>query len=155
MGELKLVRINRVQLSGRVTRDLTIRYSPDGTPVVTFTVAFNRWVKADDGNWREIPGFINVLASGRLAERCGEHLKKGSPLYLEGRLQSRRYESRDGQPHNVVEIRAEAVQFLERDPHPEDEHASHEPAKGFRPKKSDVAEEGDLFPEAVEGEKEE
>jgi single-strand DNA-binding protein len=155
MGELKLVRINRVQISGRVTRDVVVRYSPDGTAVVTFTVAFNRWVKSDDGGWREIPGFIGVLTSGRLAERCGEHLKKGSPVYLEGRLQSRRYETRDGQSHNVIEIRAETVQFLERDPHPEDEQPGHETARGQQSKKPATAEEGNLFPETEKREEEE
>jgi single-strand DNA-binding protein len=154
MGELKLVRINRVQISGRVTREVTVRYSPDGTPVVTFTVAFNRWVRSDDGNWREIPGFIGVLTSGRLAERCGDHIKKGSPVYLEGRLQSRHYETRDGQSHNVIEIRAERIQFLEREPHPEDEQPGHEPVRNQQLNKPDAAEEGDLFPEAAEKEEE-
>ena len=150
MGELKLVRINRVQLSGRVTRDLTVRYAPGGTPVATFTIAFNRWVKDESDNWKEIPGFVGVLVSGRLAERCGEHLHKGSPVYVEGRLQSRRYEDRDGRGRSVIEIRADQVQFLEKEPHPSEEEPSFEfpPAKRTQ---SATAEEGELFsPDEIE-----
>src|SRR5512137_1823891 len=116
MSDLRLVRINRVQLSGRVTRDLTLRYAPDGTAVVTFSVAFNRWLRGEDGRWREIPGFIGVLVAGRLAERCREQLRKGSAVYLEGRLQDRRYQAGDGRTRSVIEIRADHVQFLEREP---------------------------------------
>ena len=145
MGDLKLVRINRVQLSGRVTRDLITRYAPGGTPVVTFSLAFNRWVKNEDGSWKEIPSFINILASGRLAERCGEHLHKGSPVYLEGRLQSRKYKTRDGKSQSVIEIRAEAIQFLERDETPEEVQPHIEPPRSGKSKQPEVH-EGELFP---------
>lgn len=150
MGEVRLVRVNRAQLSGRATRDLTVRYAPDGTPVVTFTVAFNRWVKGEDGGWHEIPGFIGVLASGRLAERCGQHLHKGSALYVEGRLQDRRYRGKDGRTHSLIEIRADQVQFLEREPEAGEEPDDAAPFEG-RPASGRVeAEEGELFPELPE-----
>jgi single-strand DNA-binding protein len=143
MTELRLVRINRVQLSGRVVQDFAVRYAPDNTPVVAFRLAFNRWVK-QDGRWQEIPSFIGVLAAGKLAERCAEHLHKGSAVYLEGRLQSRSYRPGSGTPRTVVEIRADQVQFLEREAAPEEaENAgSHETHGGpSRP------EEGELFPD--------
>lgn len=150
MGEVRLVRVNRAQLSGRATRDLTVRYAPDGTPVVTFTVAFNRWVKGEDGGWQEIPGFIGVLASGRLAERCGQHLHKGSALYVEGRLQDRRYRGKDGRTHSLIEIRADQVQFLERELEAGEEPDDAAPFEG-RPASGRVeAEEGELFPELPE-----
>jgi single-strand DNA-binding protein len=150
VGEVRLVRVNRAQLSGRATRDLTVRYAPDGTPVVTFTVAFNRWVKGEDGGWQEIPGFIGVLASGRLAERCGQHLHKGSALYVEGRLQDRRYRGKDGRTHSLIEIRADQVQFLEREPEAGEEPDDAAPFEG-RPASGRVeAEEGELFPELPE-----
>ena len=79
-----------------------------------FTVAFNRPVKNGDGTWSEVAGFVNVLASHRLAEQCAERLHKGSALYLEGRLQSRKYEVRSGQTRSVLEIKADQVQFLDR-----------------------------------------
>ncbi len=145
MTEIRLVRVNRVQLSGRVTRDLTLRYAPDGTPVVTFTVAFNRWLRNEDGHWQEIPGFIGVLVSGRLAERCRDHLHKGSALYLEGRLQDRRYRSSDGRTRSLIEIRADHVQFLEREPAAGEESDEMMPFEGRHAG-------GHLETEAFEGE---
>jgi len=150
MSEMRLVRINRVQLSGRVTRDLTLRYAPDGTPVVTFTVAFNRWVKGEDGGWQEIPGFIGALASGRLAQRCAEHLHKGSALYLEGRLQDRRYRGKDGRTHSLIEIRADQVQFLEREPEAGEEPDESAPFEARPAAGQPEAAVGELFPEVSE-----
>jgi single-strand DNA-binding protein len=145
--ELKLPRINRVQLSGRATRDVVLRFAPDGTPVATFTVAFNRYVK-DAAGWREIPGFIGAVVSGGLAERCAERLHRGSALYLEGRLQTRRFRANDGRTRNVIEIRADAVQFLERDAgDPEDDATAAETSGGARGQ-----DEGELFPDS-EGER--
>jgi single-strand DNA-binding protein len=150
MGEIRLVRVNRVQLSGRVTRDVTLRYAPDGTPVVTFTLAFNRWVKGEDGSWQEIPGFLGVLASGRLAQRCGQHLHKGSAVYVEGRLQDRRYKGKDGRTHNLIEIRADQVQFLEREPEAGEESDEAAPFEGRHPAAHAEAAEGELFPGSPE-----
>jgi single-strand DNA-binding protein len=112
--DLKLPRINRVMLAGRVTRDFTLRYTASGVPVAMFSVAFNRSVRGADGHWTEVPGFINVLVSHRLAELCAEHLKKGSAVYLEGRLQTRKFEARGGASRSVLEIKADQVQFLDR-----------------------------------------
>ena len=114
MTDLKLPRINRVMLAGRVTRDFSLRYTAAGVPVAMFTLAFNRSVKDADGHWTEVPGFVNVLVSHALAERCAEHLKKGSAAYLEGRLQSRKFEGRGGASRSVLEIKADQVQFLDR-----------------------------------------
>ena len=142
MSDLRLVRVNRVQISGRVVQDFALRYAPDNTPVAAFRMAFNRWIKQPDGRWQEISSFIGVLAAGRLAERCAEHLHKGSAVYLEGRLQSRSYKLADGRPRSVIEIRADQVQFLERDSGPEEgtpeQHEAHAAAK---------PEEGELFPD--------
>ena len=114
MSDLRLPRVNRVLLAGRVTRDFTLRYTLSQVPVAMFTVAFNRPVKNADGSWSDVAGFVNVLTSGGLAERCAERLHKGSALYLEGRLQSRKYEVRGGQTRSVLEIKADQVQFLDR-----------------------------------------
>jgi single-strand DNA-binding protein len=114
MSDLKLPRVNRVLLAGRVTRDFALRYTVSQVPVVMFTVAFNRPVKNEDGTWSEVAGFVNVLASHRLAEQCAERLHKGSALFVEGRLQSRKYEVRSGQTRSVLEIKADQVQFLDR-----------------------------------------
>jgi single-strand DNA-binding protein len=146
MAGLRLARINRVQLSGRVTRDLTLRYAPDGTAVVTFQVAFNRWVKAGEA-WRQVPGFIGVLATGRLAERCAERLRKGSALYVEGRLQERRFAAQDGGARSLIEIRADEVQFLERESEGEGEAGDDRSHEGRRGSARADQETGELFPE--------
>ena len=114
VSDLKLPRVNRVMLAGRLTRDFTLRYTAGEVPVAMFTVAFNRPVKAANGEWSEVPGFVNVLVSHRLAELCATHLKKGSAVYLEGRLQTRKYEGKGGVSRSVLEIKADQVQFLDR-----------------------------------------
>ena len=114
MSDLKLPRVNRVMIAGRVTRDFILRYTSTEVPVAMFTVAFNRPVKAANGEWSEVPGFVNVLVSHRLAELCAGHLKKGSAVYLEGRLQSRKFEGKGGVSRTVLEIKADQVQFLDR-----------------------------------------
>jgi single-strand DNA-binding protein len=144
VSDLRLARVNRVHLSGRVVQDFALRYAPDNTPVAAFRLAFNRFVKQRDGSWQEIASFIGVIAAGRLAERCAEQLHKGSAVYLEGRLQSRSYRVANGRSHTVIEIRADQVQFLEKDAGLDDSEATHDSheshSHGSRP------EEGELFP---------
>ena len=113
MTDLRLPRVNRVLLAGRVVRDFSLRYTSGQVPVAMFTIAFNRPVKATDGTWGEVAGFVNVLVSHRLAEQCAERLKKGSPVYLEGRLQSRKFDAAGGNSRTVLEIKADQVQFLD------------------------------------------
>jgi len=115
-----LPRVNRVLIAGRVVRDFSLRYTSGQVPVAMFTIAFNRPVKAADGTWGEVAGFVNVLVSHRLAEQCAERLKKGSPVYLEGRLQSRKFDAAGGNSRTVLEIKADQVQFLDhKAPEPE------------------------------------
>ena len=111
--DLKLPRVNRVLLAGRVVRDFSLRYTVASVPVAMFTIAFNRPVKAADGTWAEVASFVNVLVSHKLAEQCAERLKKGSPVYLEGRLQTRKFEAGAGKSRTVLEIKADQVQFLD------------------------------------------
>ena len=111
--DLKLPRVNRVLLAGRVVRDFTLRYTVGQVPVAMFTIAFNRPVKAADGTWAEVASFVNVLVSHKLAEQCAERLKKGSPVYLEGRLQTRKFDAGAGKSRTVLEIKADQVQFLD------------------------------------------
>lgn len=113
-NELRMPRINRMFLSGRVVRDFVLRYTTDEVPVARFTVAFNRRVLSGDDTWTEVPGFVDVLVANRLAEQCAERLKKGSPVYLEGRLQMRKTSDKDGVIRTSLEIKADTVQFLDR-----------------------------------------
>lgn len=114
MTELKLPEINRVLISGRLTRDPDKRYAPDGTPVTTFDLAFHRRFRNKDGSYGEQAGFVTVITYQRLAEVCGEYLRKGSPVLAEGRLQFREWKNEKGERRTRLEIRAELVHFLGR-----------------------------------------
>lgn len=104
--------LNRVVLIGRLTRDPELRYTPaGGVAVTTFTLAVNRRFRAE-GKQREAD-FIPVVAWQKDAENCAKFLVKGSLVAVEGRLQLRSYEDREGQRRNVAEVVAEHVQFLD------------------------------------------
>lgn len=104
--------LNRVVLVGNLTRDPDIRSTPNGTSVTNFGLAVNRRWTNKQGEKVDGVDYFNIVAWGKLAELCGEYIKKGSPVALEGRLQSRSWETEDGQKRSVVEIVAENVQFL-------------------------------------------
>lgn len=104
--------LNRVLLIGNLTRDPELRYIPSGSAVATFTLGVNRVYKTQSGEKKEQASFIRIVVWGRRAEVCGEYLSKGSPVFVEGRLQSRDWQTQDGQKRNTVEVIADNVQFL-------------------------------------------
>jgi single-strand DNA-binding protein len=116
MSELKLPEINRVLLSGRLTRDPDRRYAADGTAVTSFGLAFHRRYRGRDGSPAEQTGFVTVMTYQRLAEVCGQYLKKGSAVLVEGRLQMREWTTSKGEKGSRLELRGEMVHFLERRP---------------------------------------
>ncbi len=104
--------LNKVFLIGNLTRDPELRYIPSGSAVTSFTIAVNRVYKLQSGEKKEEVSFIRVVVWGRMAETCGEYLKKGRPVFVEGRLQSRSWDGPDGQKRNATEVIALNVQFL-------------------------------------------
>ena len=116
MTELKLPEINRLLLTGRLTRDPDRRYSADGTAVTRFDIAFHRRFRTRAGQVGESTGFVTINTYQRLAEVCGEYLKKGSPVLVEGRLQLREWQTPQGETRNRLEVQADNVHFLERRP---------------------------------------
>lgn len=107
-----MANLNKVFLIGNLTRDPELRYVPSGTAVATFTIAVNRVYKTKEGEKKEQVSFLRVVVWGRRAEVSGEYLSKGSPVFVEGRLQSRSWETQDGQKRSTVEIIADNIQFL-------------------------------------------
>ena len=103
--------MNRVVLVGRLTKDPDLRYTPNGVPVATFTLAVNRTFTNQQGE-RETD-FINCVVWRRPAENVANFLKKGSLAGVDGRIQTRNYEGQDGKRVYVTEVLAESVQFLE------------------------------------------
>ncbi len=104
--------LNKVLLIGNLTRDPELRYIPSGSAVASFTIASNRVYKLPTGEKKEEVSFIKVVVWGRMAEICGEYLKKGRPVFVEGRLQSRSWDGPDGQKRSAVEVVATNVQFM-------------------------------------------
>src|SRR5262245_8065077 len=106
--------LNKVFLIGNLTRAPELRYTPSGTAVADLRLAVNRNYTTQSGEKRDETCFLTVVVWGKQAETCGEYLDKGSPVMVEGRLQTRDWETKDGQKRNVVEAVAERVQFLGR-----------------------------------------
>jgi len=103
--------LNKVFLIGNLTRDPELRYIPSGSAVATFTVAVNR-VYVQQGEKKEEVSYVKVVVWAKMAETCGEYLSKGSPVFVEGRIQSRSWETPQGEKRSAVEVIAERVQFL-------------------------------------------
>ena len=106
-----MANMNKVILIGNLTRDLEMRQTPSGSAVGTFGLAVNR-TYTKDGEKVENTDFFNIVVWTKLAELCAEYISKGSPIALEGRLQSRSWETEDGAKRSVVEVVANDVQFL-------------------------------------------
>ena len=106
--------LNRVLLIGNLTRDPELRYVPSGQAVTTFTLAVNRAYMANTGEKKEETSFIRVVVWSKRAEVCHEYLRKGSPVFVEGRLQSRSWDAPDGTRRSTIEVVAQNVQFLGR-----------------------------------------
>lgn len=102
---------NQVILMGNLTRDPEVRQIPSGQSVCTFSLALNRSYKGADGNWQEAVDYIDVVAWGPLGERVAQYVTKGRPVLVNGRLQSRSWET-DGQKRSKVEVNAQDVTFL-------------------------------------------
>lgn len=113
MTGLRLPEVNRVVLSGRLTRDPERRYAGDGTPVTTFSIAFHRRWRGADGQLAKQTGYTPVVTYQRLAEVCGQHLHKGSAVLVEGRLQMREWKAPGGERRTRLEVRGDMVHFLE------------------------------------------
>jgi single-strand DNA-binding protein len=96
--------INKAIIIGNLTRDPEMRYTPDGQAVTTFGVATNRRWTSKDGEQKEDAEFHNLVAWGKLAEICSQLLKKGRRVYVEGRLQTRSWEGKDGVNRSRTEI---------------------------------------------------
>ena len=106
--------LNKVFLIGNLTRPPELRYTPSGTAVTDLRLAVNRNYTTQSGEKREETCFLTVVVWGKQAESCGEYLDKGSGVMVEGRLQARDWETKDGQKRNVIEVVAERVQFMGR-----------------------------------------
>ncbi|MFA5261658.1 MAG: single-stranded DNA-binding protein [Candidatus Omnitrophota bacterium] len=107
-----MANLNKVFLIGNLTRDPELRYTPAGVAVANLGVAVNRRFRDKSGELKEDVCFLTVTVWDKQAEACCQYLQKGSPIFVEGVLQSRSWETTDGQKRSTIDVRAERVQFL-------------------------------------------
>ena len=107
-----MANFNKVLLIGNLTKDPELRYTPQGTAVVNLRLAVNSRFKDKNQELKEDTCFVTVVVWDKQAETCNQYLHKGSPVFIEGRLQSRSWEDNSGQKRNVIEVRADRIQFL-------------------------------------------
>lgn len=125
---------------GNLTRDPELRYTPQGTAVVGFGMAINRNWTTPTGESKEDTCFVEVNMFGRRAEVISEYFSKGSPIFIEGRLQYRQWESKEGQKRSALRVVAEDFQFIGT-PKAEKRQPPESGAEPTSPQKSDVNEE--------------
>jgi len=129
---------NRVILIGNVTRDLELRYTPQGQAVMDIGLAVNRTYKTAAAETREETAFVDIVVWGRQAETCHQYLSKGSPLFVEGRLQYETWDDRaTGQKRSRLRVVAERTQFLGRP-----RAAEYQDVAGGPPEEAPAAEPG-------------
>ena len=122
--------LNRVQLIGYLGKDPEGKFTPTGKRVTQFSVAItNRW-KSREGDAKEYTEWVNIEAWGRLGEICQEYLKKGSLIFVEGRLKTDRYEDK-GENRYFTKVVALSLQFLDRKPAEEPMMAVEEEAVDY------------------------
>ena len=106
--------INKAILIGNLGKDPELRYTPNSQAVATFSLATTEKWKDKEGKFQEKTEWHNIVAWGKQAEICKEYLKKGSPVYVEGRIQHRSYDDKEGNKKYITEIVARSVQMLGR-----------------------------------------
>lgn len=110
-----MITLNKVFLVGNLVRDPDLRYTPSGTPVSEFRMAVSDTYTTSNGERRDRTCFIDVVSWRKLAESCGEYLTKGSPVFVEGRLEQDTWETPDGQKRSRIRVVAYSVQFIRRE----------------------------------------
>ena len=130
--------VNKAILVGNLGRDPELKYTPSGDALCTFSIATTYSWKDKDGNQQEKTEWHNIVAFKRLAEICGEYLKKGSQVYIEGRIQTRSWEDKDGVKKYFTDIVADQMKMLgRRDEKPDSMPASSAPEEGAPSPKDD------------------
>ena len=139
--------VNKVILIGNLGSDPELRYTPSGAAVANFSVATNETWVDNNGERQERTEWHRVVAWTRLAEICGEYLKKGSKIYIEGRLQTRSWEGQDGTKRYTTEIVARDLQMLDTRGAPvEEPYAEEQYEEPLMPPTAGQQEEEDDLP---------
>ena len=119
--------VNKVTLIGNLGRDPETRYTADGSAITNFSIATTeRWKDKASGEMKEATEWHRITCFNRLAEIAGEYLKKGSPVYVEGSLTTRKWTDKDGVERYTTEIKAQSMQFLGQRPDAQDDAEEEE-----------------------------
>jgi len=118
--------LNKVMIIGNLGDEPTMRFTPSGSPVTTFSVAVNRKY-TQDGESHEDTEWFNIVAWNKQAESCNQYLSKGQQVYVEGRLHTRSWDGQDGQKKYRTEVIANQVLFLGGKRKEEEEEAEYDP----------------------------
>jgi single-strand DNA-binding protein len=110
--ERSLMSFNKVILVGNLGRDPELRYTPQGTPVCSFSVATNERRKDKTGEMQDQTTWFKVTLWNRQAETAAQYLTKGRPVYIEGRLRVEEWTDRDGKPRHTLEVHGTEMQFI-------------------------------------------
>ncbi|MFA6455980.1 MAG: single-stranded DNA-binding protein [Bacteroidota bacterium] len=135
--------LNKVQLIGNLGKDPELKYTPSGVAVATFSIATSESWKDQEGNQQEKTEWHNIVAWRKLAEICGEYLKKGKKVYLEGKLQTRNYE-KDGIKRYVTEIVADQLIMLDGGSGGGNRGANNNSSSESAPQQMDAPKDDDL-----------
>jgi single-strand DNA-binding protein len=110
--------LNKVQIIGRLGKPVEMKYSQTGNPIALFTVATDESYVDKNGQKQSATEWHRIVTYGKQAETCSQYLDKGSLVYVEGRLRTRKWQDSNGQDRFSTEINADRVQFLDRKPEP-------------------------------------
>ena len=132
----------KVALIGNLGRDPDMRHTPEGRPTLRFNVACNYRERSPEGEWQDATEWVRVTVFGQRAEALGQQLRRGSRVYVDGRLEARPWTDRQQQPHAGLEVIASDVQFA--GPQVDEERAGPPPVSGERLSPVDEPELEDL-----------
>jgi single-strand DNA-binding protein len=104
--------LNKVLLLGRLGKDPEIRYTNQQNPIGNFSLATSERRKDASGNWNEVTEWHNIVVFGKTAENCSKFLKKGREAFIEGRIQTRKWQDKEGKDRYTTEVIANTVQFV-------------------------------------------
>lgn len=138
--------VNKCLFIGNLTADPEIRTMPNGEQVANFSIALNERYKAKDGNIVENVEYVRIVLYRRLAEIAGQYLHKGSQVYIEGRLKTRKWQDSNGQDRYTTEIQGDNLQMLGGR---QDELKQAKPSKAKPEPLSAMAEQGDSFDDNI------
>lgn len=138
--------VNKCLFIGNLTADPEIRTMPNGEQVANFSIALNEKYKAKDGNIVENVEYVRIVLYRRLAEIAGQYLTKGSQVYIEGRLKTRKWQDSNGQDRYTTEIQGDNLQMLGGR---QDEPKQAKPSKAKPEPLSAMAEQGDSFDDNI------